>query len=194
METREIAESAPVSKWFSLAAPYPGMASGLWQENPHLPRRLACGVTFDIVLAGLPLIESAYRLLARYEQPLGPAVTFTNLRSAAVLVPLGTSARWPGLMSASQWPERVPRPACLGLNHAILIPALAPRPTAGLVRWLVPPDDEQTIGGTPLLTSPVPLARCLAEAHAPLVSPVERTPLSRAVSAVRSVLPSPKRT
>ncbi|GAA1004161.1 hypothetical protein QEP66_16735 [Streptomyces sp. LB8] len=138
METREIAESAPMSAWFSAATPYPDTSVSLWRNNPHLPRRLACGVTFGIVPAGRSLIESAYRLLARYEQPLGPAVTFTNIRSAAVLVPRGTSGRWPGLMTAAQWPERVSQPACLGRGHATLIPALAPRPTAGLVRWLVP--------------------------------------------------------
>ncbi|MET9731993.1 hypothetical protein ABZZ79_15470 [Streptomyces sp. NPDC006458] len=97
-------------------------------------------------------------------------------------------------MATSAWPERVPRPTCLGPGNAILVPALAPRPTAGLARWLVPPDDEQTIGGTPLLTSPVQLARCLSEARTALTRPAEPTPLSRAMSAVMSVLPSHGRT
>ncbi|MFM9647779.1 hypothetical protein ACKI1S_16725 [Streptomyces galilaeus] len=189
MRTREIAEHETVSAWFSAATAHPETATALWHENPHLPRRLGCGLTFDIVLSDRSLIEAAYRLLDQYEQPLGPAVLFSNLRHAAVLVPRGTGAGWYGLMAASQWPERLPRPACLGEGHAILVPALVPRPTFGLVRWLVPPDGEQSVGGVPLLTSPVPLARCLSEAGA-LLAPVERTPLSRAVSAFRSVLPS----
>ncbi|MEU9167668.1 hypothetical protein AB0D34_07695 [Streptomyces sp. NPDC048420] len=193
MQTREIAEHEIVSAWFSVATGHPETATGVWHENPHLPRRLGCGMTFDIVLTDRCLIEAAYRLLDQYEQPLGPAVVFTNLRSAAVLVPRGTGEVWYSLMAASQWPDRLPRPACLGEGHAILVPALAPRPTSGIVRWLVPPDGEQSVGGTPLLTSPAPLARCLSEACA-LLAPPERTPLSRAVSAVRSVLPSPKRT
>ncbi|MEU0942298.1 hypothetical protein ABZ379_05795 [Streptomyces canus] len=193
MQTREIAEHELVSAWLSAATGHPETATTLWRENPHLPRRLRCGLTFDIVLADRSLIEAAYRLLDQYEQPLGPAVVFTNLRSAAVLVPRGTGAGWSGLMAASQWPARSPRPACLGEGHAIRVPALAPRPTSGFVRWLVSPDGEQSVGGTPLLTSPAPLARCLSEAGA-LLAPPEPTPLSRAVSAVRSVLPSPKRT
>ncbi|MEV7885131.1 hypothetical protein ACWD3I_25600 [Streptomyces sp. NPDC002817] len=193
MQTREIAEHEIVSAWLSAATSHPEAATALWHENPHLPRRLRGGMTFDIVLADRSLIHAAYRLLNQYEQPLGPAVVFTNLRSAAVLVPRGTGACWYSLMAASQWPDRLPRPACLGEGHAILVPALAPRPTSGIVRWLVPPDGEQSVGGTPLLTSPAPLARCLSEAGVLLASP-ERTPLSRAVSAVRSVLPSPKRT
>ncbi|MFI2790867.1 hypothetical protein ACH5A0_34425, partial [Kitasatospora sp. NPDC018614] len=89
-EIGEIAESTALSVWFSTATPCPDTAASLWQENPHLPRRLECGVTFDVVLADRQLIEAAYRLLAQYEQPLGPAVRFTSLRSAAVLVPNGT--------------------------------------------------------------------------------------------------------
>lgn len=194
METGELvdAESAALSVWFSAAAPCPAAATALWQTNPHLPRRLECGVTFDIVLADRQLIEAAFRLLAQYEQPLGPAVRFTSLRSAAVLVPCGTSGSWNSLIAASQWPGRLFRPACLGQGHAILVPAPAPRSGAGVARWLVPPDDEQVIGGTPLLTSPAPLARCLAEALA-LRAPLERSPLGRAVTAVKSVLPSPRR-
>ena len=194
METGEMAdaESAALSVWFSAATPCPATSTGLWRTNPYLPRRLECGVTFDIVLADRHLIEAAYRLLAEYEQPLGPAVAFTSLRSAAVRVPCGTSESWSSLMAASQWPGRLPRPACLGERHAILVPAPAPRSGAGVARWLVPPDDEQVIGGTPLLTSPAPLARCLAEALT-LHLPLERSPLSRAMTAVRSVLPSTRR-
>ncbi|MFI0219091.1 hypothetical protein [Streptomyces lydicus] len=192
METHEIAESAAVSAWLSAATVHPAASADLWQENPHIPRRLLCGVTFDIVLADRQLIETAYQLLAQYEQPLGPALTFVNLRSAAVLVPPGTTVRWNGLVAASQWSERLPRPACLGTGHAILVPALAPQPTAGHVHWLISPDNEQGIGGAPLLTSPVPLARCLAEARA-LHTAALRSPLSRVVSVVKAVLPSSER-
>lgn len=194
METGEMvdAESAALSVWFSAATPCPATSAGLWRTNPHLPRRLECGVTFDIVLADRHLIEAAYRLLAQYEQPLGPAVEFTSLRSGAVLVPCGTGESWSSLMAASQWPGRLPRPACLGKGHAILVPAPAPRSETGVAQWLVPPDDEQVVGGAPLLTSPAPLARCLAEALA-LRAPLERTPLRRAVTAVKSVLPSSRR-
>ena len=191
METREVAEVEALSAWFATATPDPDLAVSLWRENPHLPRRLQCGVTFDIVMADRSLISTAYRLLAQYEQPLGPAVAFTNLRSAAVLVPAGTAPRWNGLMATAQWPERRPRPACLSVGHVILVPA--PQPAGLLAQWLQPPDDEQAIGGTPLLTSPVPLARCITEAQA-LLGLTERTSMRRTVSAVRLLLRSPQRT
>ncbi|MET7573374.1 hypothetical protein ABZT04_33490 [Streptomyces sp. NPDC005492] len=191
METCERAEAEALSAWFATATPKPETAVSLWRENPHLPRRLKCGVTFDVVMADRSLIKKAYGLLAQYEQPLGPAVLFTSLRSAAVLVPVGTALRWNGLMATAQWPERRPRPACLSDGHMIIVPA--PRPAGLLAQWLEPPDDEQAIGGTPLLTSPVPLARCITEAQA-LLGPTERTPLRRTVSAVRSLLHSPQRT
>ncbi|MGW1815351.1 hypothetical protein ACWCQM_17560 [Streptomyces sp. NPDC002125] len=149
-------------------------------------------MTFDVVLADRQLIEAAYRLLIQYEQPLGPAVRFTSLRSAAVLVPSGTVESWSSLVAASQWPSGLPRPTCLGKGHAILVPAPTPRSATGVAQWLVPPDDDQAIGGAPLLTSPAPLARCLAEALS-LHAPAERAPLRRAVAVVRSALPSPRR-
>ncbi|MGC4916352.1 hypothetical protein [Streptomyces albogriseolus] len=192
MEVGEIAESTALSVWFSMATPCPDTSASKWQENPHLPRRLTCGVTFDVVLADRLLIEAAYRLLAQYEQPLGPAVKFTSLRSAAVLVPSGTVESWSSLMAASQWPGGFPRPACLGKGHAILVPAPAARLATGVAQWLVRPDDEQVIGGAPLLTSPSPLARCLAEVLT-LHAPAERTPLRRAVAVVKSALPSSRR-
>ncbi len=192
MEVGEVAESTALSVWFSTATPCPDTAASWWQENPHLPRRLKCGVTFDVVMADRQLIEAAYRLLDQYEQPLGPAVRFTSLRSAAVLVPSGTVESWSSLVAASQWPSGLPRPACLGLGHAILVPAPAPRLATGVAQWLVPPDEEQAIGGAPLLTSPAPLARCLAEALT-LHAPAEQTPLRRAVAVVRSALPSSRR-
>ncbi len=191
METCERAETEALSAWFATAAPDPNTAIALWEENPHLPRRLQCGVAFDIVMADRSLVGMAYRLLAQYEQPLGPAVLFTNLRSAAVLVPVGTASRWHGLMATAKWPERQPRPACLSVGHVILVPSS--RPASLLARWLEPPDDEQIIGGAPLLTSPVPLARCITEAQA-LLGPSKRPPLRRTVSAVRTLLHSPQRT
>jgi hypothetical protein len=192
METCERAETEALSAWFATATPHPRTAINVWRENPHRPRRLQCGVAFDVVMADRNLIGTAYQLLAEYEQPLGPAVLFTNLRFAVVLVPLGTAPRWHDLMAAAQWPERRPRPVCLSGGHVILVPA--PQPAGLLARWLEPPDDEQAIGGTPLLTSPVPLARCLMEAEA-LLGPAERTTaLRRTVSAVRSLLHPAQRT
>lgn len=188
METCEVAEAKALSAWLAAATPDPSVASDQWLKDLHLPRLLACGSTFDVVLADRPLIETAYQLLAQYEQPLGPAVTFTNLRSAAVLVPCGTGKRWNGLVAASQWPEGVLRPACLSTGHTILVPALAPRPTDGS-QWLVAPDYEQAIGGTPPLTSPAPLARCLAEACSAR-TPMKRAPMNWAVPAVKLIFPS----
>ncbi|WP_274036413.1 hypothetical protein [Streptomyces sp. MMBL 11-1] len=188
MEVGEIAESTALSVWFSTATACPSTAIRQWQASPHAPRRLKCGVTFDVVLVDRRLVKAAFRLLDQYEQPLGPAVRFTSLSSAAVLVPSGTVGRWGRLVAASQWPGRLARPVCLGEGHALVVPAPAPLAATGVARWLFPPDEEQTIGGVPLLTSPGPLARCLAEAltsHAP----VERTPLRRAVAAVKSALP-----
>ncbi|MFF8431077.1 hypothetical protein ACF07Y_39275 [Streptomyces sp. NPDC016566] len=191
MKTCEAAEAEALSAWFAAATPDPNTAVNLWRENPHLPRRLRCGVTFDIVMADGALIAAAYQFLTEYEQPLAPAVQFTSLRSAAVLVPAGTAPKWQGLMATAQWPERRPRPVCLSAEHMIIVPA--PRPAGRLVQWLEPPDVEQGIGGTPLLTSPAPLARCITEAQA-LLGPTPRTPLRRTVSAFRSLLHSPQRT
>ncbi|MFE1856269.1 hypothetical protein [Streptomyces sp. NPDC059489] len=193
MKTCGAAEEATLSAWFAAATPDPDTAVNLWREYPHRARRLWCGVTFDIVMADRSLIAVAYRLLAKYEQPLGPAVQFTSLRSAAVLVPAGTAQKWQGLMATAQWPERRPRPVCLSTGHRIIVPA--PLPAGWLVQWLEPPDVEQGIGGIPLLTSPAPLARCITEAKA-LLGPPPRPPLRRTVSAssFRSLLHSPQRT
>jgi hypothetical protein len=191
METREVAEAEALSAWFAAATPDPGTSISRWRENPHLPRRLQCGVTFDIVMADRSLISAAYRLLTEYEQPLGPAVQFTNLRFAAVLVPVRTTARWHRLMATAQWPERRPRPVCLSVGHMILVPA--PGTAGHLTQWLEPPDAEQLIDGTPPLTSPAPLARCITEAQA-LLGPTRRLSLRRTVSAVRSLLHTHQRT
>ncbi|GGZ73430.1 hypothetical protein GCM10010389_08790 [Streptomyces echinoruber] len=191
METREAVEAEALSAWFAAATSDPDTSVSRWRENPHLPRRLQCGMTFDVVMADRSLIDTAYRLLAEYEQPLGPAVQFTALRSAAVLVPVGTAVRWPRLVGTAQWPERRPRPVCLSAGHMILVPA--PAPTGHLAQWLEPPDVEQLTGGTPLLTSPVPLARCITEAQA-LLGPTQRPSLRRTTSAVRSLLHALQRT
>ncbi|MEU9270033.1 hypothetical protein AB0E04_31900 [Streptomyces sp. NPDC048251] len=192
METRERAEAEALSAWFAAATPDPEAAVSLWRKNPHLPRRLPCGVAFDIVMADRSLIARAYRLLTEYEQPLGPAVRFTSLRSAAVLVPAGTALRWNGLMATAQWPQGRRRPVCLGTGHVILVPAL--RSTGLLAQWLELPDADQVIGGSPLLTSPVPLARCIAEARALLRPPQRPTSVLTTASAFSSLLHTPQRT
>ncbi|MFI0912457.1 hypothetical protein [Streptomyces abikoensis] len=114
-----------------------------------------------MVLCRQPLAETAYRFLDLYEQPVGPAVVIPPLMTAAVFVPAGTEDRWPALL-ASQWPDDVPRPSCLGRQHAIQVPPPAFSPSSP-ARWLIPPEIE--IGFPPHLTSPVPLARCLSEAR-----------------------------
>jgi hypothetical protein len=195
METRtENGESERLSAWFAAAAPEPAHAVGLWRLNPHLPRRLLSGITFDVVLADRPLVELAYRILRRYQQPLGPAVLFAGLSSAAVLVPHGTEARWSDLVANSSWPERLSRPICLGRGHTIQVPALSPRLADVAARWLEQPDENLATGRGPLLTSPAPLARCLAEACTLLATGTELTSLRRAVPAGQSALRASQRT
>jgi hypothetical protein len=150
-------EPDTLSPWLAKAAPQPDTAADLWRLNPALPRRLLCGIVFDVVLCSQALAEAAYRILAQYEQPLGPALVLPSLGAAAVFVPPGTDARWPELITASQWPEQTPHPACLGQGHAIRIPALASGGAATATRWLQLP--EVPDGFPPHLTSPVPLAR-----------------------------------
>ncbi|MCZ0975911.1 hypothetical protein O1L55_40930 [Streptomyces albulus] len=193
METRtEIGEGANLSSWLAAATHDATTSIDLWHQNPHLPRRILSGITFDIVLAKQRLVELAYEILHRYEQPLGPAVAFANLSYAAVLVPRGTDGRWKALMATSHWSQHPPRPTCLGPGHAIRVPALLPQPGDTTTRWLKPPDEDLSIGRAPLLTSPAPLARCLTEARILLAPDTEPTTLRRAVSAVRSALRSPR--
>ncbi|MET9293069.1 hypothetical protein [Streptomyces sp. NPDC003077] len=183
-----------MSSWLAAATPTPEIAIERWRQNPHLPRRLTSGITFDIVLADQRIVELAYEILRRYQQQLGPAVAFANLGSAAVFVPRGTAVRWNALMAASHWPERMRRPACLGQGHAIRVPAPSPPPFPVVARWLEAPGDCLSIGRGPLLTSPAPLSRCLAEARSVLMPNNERTPMRRALCAVRSALRTPQRT
>ncbi|GGL61653.1 hypothetical protein GCM10010129_01530 [Streptomyces fumigatiscleroticus] len=184
METRGFAESERLSAWFAAATPHAATATAEWCAKPHLPRRLHCGVTFDVVVADRHLVGEAYRLLALYQQPLGPAVAFAGRRFAAVLVPPATQQRWSQLMATTPWPSRFPEPVCLGAGHTIRIPAPAARSAGTAVRWLEPPDEEQAIGGTPLLTGPAQLARCLTEAGN-LLAPQVRTSRRGTVAAVR---------
>ncbi|WP_326595900.1 hypothetical protein [Streptomyces sp. NBC_01803] len=136
-------------------------ADGVWAENPVVPRRLRCGITFDAVVCDLSLIETAYRLLDRYEQQLGPAFVVPSFPVGALLVPVGVEARWPDMVAATQWPARAPHPVCLGRGQMIEVPAPAAT-AASLTRWLRQP--EFLFGLPPHLTSPIQLARCLAEA------------------------------
>ncbi|MFH8407611.1 hypothetical protein ACH4FX_22875 [Streptomyces sp. NPDC018019] len=196
METRTATgerEHERLSAWFATATPAPVEALTAWRLNSRYPRRLSTGITFDVVLADRSLVELSYKILRRYEQTLGPALRFTNLTTAAVLVPPGTAARWSGLVSGSSWTNRR-IPVCLGWGHAIRIPGTSPPPQGVSVEWLQAPSTESAIGGAPLLTSPVPLVRCLAEARSILYPDEQRSPLGRAVSAVRAVLRSPQRT
>ncbi|WP_329217034.1 hypothetical protein OG352_13760 [Streptomyces sp. NBC_01485] len=181
-------EADVLSAWLAKAAPHPDLAADVWRLRPTLPRRLHCGVVFDVVLCHRILVEAAYRILAGYEQPLGPALILPQLDAGAILVPRGTDARWPELIAATQWPERVSRPACLGNGHAIQVPAPAPA-SASSVGWLQEPEVSDEF--PPHLTSPVPLARCLAEARAE----VQQRPEHRGrAHRVRSVLPGSWRT
>lgn len=118
-----------------------------------------------------------------------------SCRTSEILVPLGAADRWQPVMATSRWPDRFPRPKCLGRRgeHKIQVPAPSPRPDA-TTRWLEPPADDLLPGRGSLFTSPAPLVRCLTEACTILAPEAERTPLRRAVSAVRSVLRSPQRT
>lgn len=186
-------EHERLSAWFAAATSSPAVSMAAWRLTPDYPRRLSTGITFDVVLAERPLAELTYEILRRYEQTLGPAVRFTNLTTAAVLVPLGTAARWSGLVANSTWPDHEAIPTCIGRDHAIHVPGISPRDSGTRVEWLEAPSTETAIGSAPLLTSPVPLVRCLAEARSLLAPDDERRPLSRAVSAVRAVIRSPQR-
>ncbi|MDJ0466045.1 hypothetical protein [Streptomyces sp. H27-C3] len=185
-------EPERLSAWFAAATPSPAESMNAWLRTPDFPRRLPTGINFDVVLAPLTLIELAYDILRRYEQTVGPAVRFTNLTTAAVLVPPGTAARWGSLVAGASWYDAVP--TCLGTGHAVRIPGLAPSAPGVPVAWLEAPSAESVVGDAPLLTAPVQLVRCLAEARSLLTPDDERSPLSRAVSAVRAVLRSPQRT
>ncbi|CAM5312681.1 hypothetical protein [Streptomyces abikoensis] len=155
-------EDSVASSWLAQAAVDPRAAPSVWAMNPTQPRRLLCGVLFDVVLCRQPLAEIAYRFLDLYEQPVGPAVVIPALITAAVFVPAGTEDRWPVLMESAQWPPSAPRPTCLGRQHAIRVPPLS-RASASAAQWLEPPEVEE--GFPPYLTGPVQLARCLVEAR-----------------------------
>lgn len=195
METHTVTgEHERLSAWFAAATPAPADSMAAWRLAPDCPRRLPTGITFDVVLAHRSLVELAYDILRGYEQTVGPAIRFTNLTTAAVLVPPGTEARWPRLVTGSSWIERKAVPICLGRGHAVRIPGIAPLAQGGPVEWLESPGTELATGDAPLLTAPVQLVRCLAEARSLLAPDDERTPLSGAVSAVRAVLRAPLRT
>ncbi|MFE7114551.1 hypothetical protein ACFU99_03905 [Streptomyces sp. NPDC057654] len=195
METHTVTgEHRSLSAWFAAATPSPADALTTWRLAPQHPRRLATGIIFDVVLADRALVELAYEILHRYQQTLGPAIRFTNLTTAAVLVPAGTQVRWARLMANSSWPERIVAPVCLGRDHALRIPGLLPLESNMQVEWLEAPNIESAIGDAPFLTSPAQLVRCLAEARSLLTPDDERSTLSRAVSAVRAVLHTPQRT
>ncbi|WP_158709193.1 hypothetical protein [Streptomyces globisporus] len=186
-------EPERISAWFAASTPSPEESMTVWRRTPDFPRRLPTGITFDVVLAPLTLVEMAYGILRQYEQTVGPAVRFTNLTTAAVLVPLGTAARWGNLVAGTPWLDRSAAPGCLGAGHAVRIPGLAPSAQGVPVDWLEAPSAESAIGDAPLLTAPVQLVRCLAEARSLLASGDVRSPLSRAVSAVRAVPLAPQR-
>ncbi|MER5210932.1 hypothetical protein ABT063_10210 [Streptomyces sp. NPDC002838] len=195
METCTVTgEPERLSAWFAAATPSPAESMSAWHRTPDFPRRLPTGITFDVVLAHRTLVELAYDILRRYEQTVGPAVRFTNLTTAAVLVPPGTAARWGKLVAGASWLDRSAVPMCLGAGHAVRIPGLTPSAQGVPVEWLEAPNTESAIGDAPLLTAPVQLVRCLAEARSLLAPDDERSPLSRAVSAVRAVLRAPQRT
>ncbi|MFF8917420.1 hypothetical protein ACF08M_29955 [Streptomyces sp. NPDC015032] len=183
-----------LSAWFAAATPSPAESMSAWLHAPDFPRRLPTGITFDVVLAHCSLIELAYDILRRYEQTVGPAVRFTNLTTAAVLVPPGTADRWGKLITGVSWLEEKAVPTCLGTGHAVRIPGITPSTQSVPVEWLEAPSTESAIGDAPLLTAPVQLVRCLAEARSLLAPDDEWGPLSRAASAVRAVLQAPQRT
>jgi hypothetical protein len=196
METCTVTgDNESLSAWFAKAASSLAESIAAWQLTPGFPRHLSTGITFDVVLADRSLVELSYEILRRYEQTVGPAVRFTNLTTAAVLVPAGTQARWNRLSTGSSWPDWKAVPTCLGRGHAMRIPGIAPLEPGVPMEWLKAPSTESAIGDAPLLTSPVPLVRCLAEARSILTpDDDERSPLSRAVSAVRAILRTPQRT
>lgn len=195
METCTVTgEPERLSAWFAAATPSPAESMSAWRRTPNFPRRLPTGITFDVVLAPRTAVELAYDILRRYEQTVGPAVRFTNLTTAAILVPPGTAARWGNLVVGASWLDRSAVPTCLGIGHAVRIPGLAPSAQGVPVEWLEAPSAESTVGDTPLLTAPVQLVRCLAEARSLLTPEDEQSPLSRAVAAVRAVLRAPQRT
>jgi hypothetical protein len=165
-----------------------------WRRAPHYPRRLSTGITFDIVLAPSSLVGLAYNVLNRYEQTVGPAVRFTNLNTAAVLVPLGTAARWRHLVTSASGLDGQAVPTCLGTGHAVRIPGIVPSGHDVPVEWLKPPSVDAVVGGAPLLTAPVQLVRCLAEARSLLALNDQRIPLNEAASAIQAVLHPSQRT
>ncbi|MDT3395241.1 hypothetical protein RKE29_01010 [Streptomyces sp. B1866] len=182
METRtEIGESERLSAWLATATTEPAAAVDLWRRNPNRPRCLLSGIAFDAVLADRRLVELAYDILRRYGQPLGPAVLGAHRGFAAVLVPYGTEPRWNDLMATVRWAERLSRPTCLGRGQAVQVPPLSLGRADTVVRWLEAPDDDLPMGSGPLLTSPAPLARCLAEARSLLPLTTERTTSGRTV-------------
>lgn len=167
----EPGEHRELSAWFAEATPSPRDALEGWRRSPNEARRLNTGITFDAVLAEVPLLELAHSILRSYEQPVGPAVTYDNLACAIVLVPRGTAIRWDELIAPTEWPRHPRRPICLGPGHAIKIPPIcttAPstRAVGVIARWLIPPGEDLPVTATSMLTSPAPLARCLVEARA----------------------------
>lgn len=174
-------EDEVMTAWLAKAAPMRSAAVDMWRLNPARPRRLLCGIVFDIVVCRHVLVEGAYRLLDQYEQPLGPALVLPALGLAAVLVPKGTDTKWSALVEATQWPDGISRPTCLGEGHAIQVPAPKSGGTSA-TRWLQPP--EVTAGFPPHLTNPVPLARCLDEARSEL-RPTRMKRRRRTVTAAR---------
>lgn len=190
-------EHERLSAWFAGATPSPVESMATWRLAPDCPRRLATGITFDVVLARSSLIELSYNILRRYGQTVGPAIRFTSLPTAAVLVPAGTAARWSRLITDTSWSDRtaVPMPICLGRGHAVHIPGTTLLAQDAPVEWLEAPNGDLTIGDAPLLTAPVQLVRCLTEARSLLTPPGDgRNSPGRAVSVVRVALPAPQRT
>ncbi|MFI7095406.1 hypothetical protein [Streptomyces lydicus] len=186
-------EHERLSAWFAAATSSPAASMAAWRLTPHIPRQLSIGITFDVVLAERSLVELTYEILRQYEQTLGPAIRFTNLSTVAVLVPPGTAARWSGLVANATWSSHKALPICIGRDHTVRIPGISPAASGVLVEWLQAPSTDSAIGGAPLLTSPAPLVRCLAEARSLLAPDDERSPLGRAVSAVRAVIRSTQR-
>lgn len=95
-----------MSAWFAASTPSPEESLAIWRRTPDFPRRLPTGITFGVVLAAPDLVEMTYGILRQYEQTVGPAVRFTNLATAAVLVPPGTAARWGNLVAGASWLDR----------------------------------------------------------------------------------------
>ncbi|MFF4448213.1 hypothetical protein [Streptomyces sp. NPDC001502] len=181
-----------LATWLAEATRQPDTSLERWSRHPLLLRRLRTGVTFDAVLADRTLVVTAISILRSYGQPVGPAIAYPFLGSAAVLVPCGTASRWSEV--TAHWPERAPRPLCLGQGHTLQVPAPLPQRGCLPAQWLEPPDPGQMIGDGPLLTSPPALARCLAEARAVLTAEGEPRPLRRVAGTVRAALSTPKGT